>query len=650
MLHYLRRNHIRFMAMAVALIALALYYPTLQLPIIYDTLLHIRVAKGLDLATLWLPTERFGFYRPLIFLPLILIRDLFGHYPSGLLHGLNVVQHALNAVLVFALAWRLWKTQAWALASGLLFAVFPFAYQAVAVNGHNVHVTMAGLVLLGLHTYLYGIRTCSTRWWALTTLFFLLGLLNHETATLFGPLAALVHWNDRRQISLPFLKRGEQSLSPWFLYFLVGGLYAVLYQLLPLSRVIPGAEAESGQWSKVLYLIQAATYPITWFRSLLPNLPTIPLILGGMGLALALTIWSAHRCSHRLPLLLGWGWWFGVSFLLFLTLPPSYLLHGPRLLYLVGVGLALLWPVLLAPLFSFKTGPLLWTLAVALLVLNGWIGVRGHLDRYHQLTSPINAVRKFMDHRPAGEGVLIVNLPSWIAPATNSFPVGVEHTALLGQHLFLDELIEVNLRTERPTLAIKLPESLSDPGYPYAITGGSDLSKQIPVDWAPLGSQVFVVSLGDQIHTHHAGQLLPGTGTDASASFGQYELLAADAQACDDQVRVTTRWAWSANPTPSPTHSLFVQLFDSGGILVDQADSPPLGLRFDLLAPRPDWQIVDQRVLESHAGESDYLLIGVYDYLDGQRMPAQDDQRRPLTDNALHIPLSHCLSQDELNW
>ena len=160
-----------------------------------------------------------------------------------------------------------------------------------------------------------------------------------------------------------------------------------------------------------------------------------------MGIALALTFWSARRRSHRLPLILAWGWWLGISFLLCLTLPSPYLLHGPRLLYLVGIGLAMLWPVLLAPLNRGKVGALFWICILGFVLLTGWTGVRAQLNRYAQLTSPLDLVEEVMRHRPPGEGVLLVNLPSWVAPTSNTYPVGAEHAASLGQHLFVEDFI-----------------------------------------------------------------------------------------------------------------------------------------------------------------------------------------------------------------
>ena len=95
-----------------------LYWRTLQLPLIYDTLLHIRIAGGLNLGSVWLPTEAFGFYRPMTFFPMLVIKQLFHRYPAWLLHGNNVLQHVVNAGLLAWLSWRLWPGWRRAAAAG----------------------------------------------------------------------------------------------------------------------------------------------------------------------------------------------------------------------------------------------------------------------------------------------------------------------------------------------------------------------------------------------------------------------------------------------------------------------------------------------------------------------------------------------------
>ena len=63
-------------------------------------------------------------------------------------------------------------------------------------------------------------------------LLFVLALLSHESAVLFGPLLALVIWN----------RRPGRRLSDWrmwrpaIIFTVLGAGYALIYQLLPISR------------------------------------------------------------------------------------------------------------------------------------------------------------------------------------------------------------------------------------------------------------------------------------------------------------------------------------------------------------------------------------------------------------------------------
>ncbi len=369
-------------ALLVMLLASWLYWPTLHLPLIYDTLLHIRIVGGLDFASVWLPTEAFGFYRPMTFFPMLVIKQLFDGYPAWLLHGNNVVQHAVNAGLLAWLSWRLWPDWRRALAAGAIFAVFPFSYQAVTVYGHNVHPAMTGLVLLGLHTYLTAVSQQKAgaqsyteesqsatekrekksaqsakvvakkmrRWLFITWVLFGLMVLTHETAVLFGGFAALVHICAQPEL---LTKWRPLLRQPWRWFLLAGLAYLVVYQFLPISRAPQAAVVGRDLWLNGLYLLQAAVFPIAWFAHLLPNVSGQLITAVGAGLVLAVSGWLAWRKpAWRAPLLLAWGWWAAASALLGVTLATDYLLRGPRLLYLGSVGVALLWAQLLAGVWS----------------------------------------------------------------------------------------------------------------------------------------------------------------------------------------------------------------------------------------------------------------------------------------------------------
>ena len=267
-----------------------------------------------------------------------------------------MLQHAANAGLLLWLSWRLWADWRRAVAAGAIFATFPFAYQAVAVYGHNVHPAIVGLVLLGLHGYLTAVSSPKPRkWWVFTGVLFVFMLLTHETAVLFGGFAALVQLNAQpeainRWLALLRQKAWRSLLRlPWLWFLLAGLAYLIIYQFLPISRA-PQVEA-IGQnlWINGLYVLQVAVFPLAWFAHLLPGISGAAVTLVSGGLVVASSAWLAwRRPAWRAPLLLAWGWWAAASLLIGVTLPTDYLLRGPRLLYLGGVGVALLWAQLLS--------------------------------------------------------------------------------------------------------------------------------------------------------------------------------------------------------------------------------------------------------------------------------------------------------------
>ena len=648
----LQQSHRLPILIAAAAFAAAflLYWPALRLPLLFDDLLHIRLVKNLDFFSLWLPSEDFGFYRPLVFLPFLIIKAIFGHYPAPLLHTLTVAQHSLNAALLALLAWRLWRSPTRALAAGLLLAAYPFAYQAVAFYGNNIYPAAAGIILLALHTYLSAARRqpYANKWLILTAVLFLIGLFNHETIVLFGPLAFLIHWATLENpwpTATAHLRPLTFKLWPALLFTGLGLLYALLYQLLPTG---PGPGLDAGGnalWPKILYLLQTAVYPLAWFAHRLPAFSTNGIILGGLAVMLLLTGWAAIRKENRPFLLLGWSWWALASLLIGLNLPTYYIEHGARLVYLGGVGIILVWVILLDRLFSLpRIGWVLWSAVLLFILISSSGFVRGRLAAFTAIAEPLVVIEQVMADEAEDEGILLVNLPAWMSPTRNTYATGVEYVTLMGGHLFAEELMEENLVRQHPVLAVAVPERLSDPGYPYGIHDQANL-EVVPADWAAAGSHTFIITYAESGPlTTYTGRLSPAEQTAAPlASFNSYILTEASAVSCNNTI--TTLLTWQPDPTNPPTSpnlSIFVQALDESGQLTAQADGPPLGLRPDRLILPPNWQITDHRTMPIDQSQPQQLLIGVYDSMTGERYTAVDNQNQPLPDNALSLPITSC--------
>ena len=325
-----------------------------------------------------------------------------------------------------------------------------------------------------------------------------------------------------------------------------------------------------------------------------------------------------------------------------IPLEAGYLLHGPRLLYLGSIGLAVLWPVLLEPIYGH--GPF-WPAP-----LGGRVGLHS-IDRLGlRPRSPgcLPAIdrpggrRGCGDGRPEEEGILLVNLPSWLDTPANTYPVGVEFVAMMGNYLFVEELMAENLGVDRPVQAIKVPDLLARQEYNYGI---HEQSRGDTIDggWAPAGSHVFIVTFGQSgLETRYTGRLVPMTDAASPlASFGTYQLLKSEAENCGNTVTLITTWrnapAAGDDESASLTTSVFAQLLDGDGQLMAQADGPLLGLRPDLLDLSEEWLMVDKREFPAPSVGAEEILIGVYDFASGQRYPASDQTGEPLSDDALRL-------------
>ncbi|HSH05207.1 MAG TPA: hypothetical protein VLL52_22015, partial [Anaerolineae bacterium] len=620
--------------------ALFLYLPTLGLPLIYDTLLHIRIAGNLDWRAVWLPNDAFGFYRPLTFAPMLLIEQLFGYYPHQLLHGLNIFHHSLNTFLLITLAQRLWHHPLRAAAAGTLFATAPFSYQAIAVYGHNVHPFTTTLILLGLLTFL---RTpTSPRWHLPTATLFALAILSHESAILFGGFAALCYWQihpnafDQQITALRHPRhQWRQLFASWQLYIIAGFAYLFIYQFLPISRAPQAAVGDPGPLlPRLLYLLQSLTHPLTYILNQIPPLTTrlsattliltttFILLLALLNRQTPPTATTRQRLGHRLhpflptqPAALGLLWWAAASLLIAIPLTTEYLLHGPRLLYLGTVGVALTWGYLLFPTTttSMNKFTLLITTTLGLLfLLNNHRFVHQRLTLYQQLTTTITTPLQQMAPFPSDHQTVIINLPDWLDDTRNHYPIGSDFVAMLGDYLFIDEIVAANTRSPHDSWTAIVPEIQSPTNYNYGLHQQTSFDPLPPLTTTP--RHYFLThTTPDAPQTAYTGwaSTAPPPNTTL-AHFTHYTLSQAAATYCHNQLTIDLTWHPIA-PIP-PTITLFVQLFDQTTQLTPPADGPPLGLPPYYLPTATT--LADHRLITTTTPPT-HLLIGAYDYTTG---------------------------------
>ena len=193
------------------------------------------------------PERSSNYYRPLMHLVFMIDFHLFGLKPWGF-HLVNIIVHAINSVLVYLLAFRLFsidevhgeggvlKGVHLALASALLFAVHPIHAEAVAWVSAIPELGFTLFFLLSLYLYITSYESSGRGALPLSWLCFILALLFKETGVmLFFVVVAF---------DLTFRKKGVGlSLKRWLPYLIILILY-IIVKLLVSGGVVPKVQHE----------------------------------------------------------------------------------------------------------------------------------------------------------------------------------------------------------------------------------------------------------------------------------------------------------------------------------------------------------------------------------------------------------------------
>ena len=100
---------------------------------------------------------------------------------------------------------------------------------------------------------------------------------------------------------------------------------------------------------------------------------------------------------------------------------------------------------------------------------------------------------------------------------------------------------------------------------------------------------------------------------------------------------------WRSDGYVSDNYSVFVHLIDEAGNMIGQLDGAPYANRYPTSAWRPEQVITDRRPIDPAGPGSvsiDRVAIGLYNPVDGTRLPAYDAQDNPLPDNMVIVAAS----------
>jgi protein O-mannosyl-transferase len=221
--------------------------------------------RGLGLEQLrWMwTTTLMGHYVPLTWMTLGLDYTLWGMNPAGY-HAVNLLFHALNAVLVFIVARRVfWLAvpessgliDAAAAVTALAFALHPLRTESVAWITERRDVLSTAFYLVSLLAYVKATTgTFARRWYYVSLMAFVCALLSKASAvTLPAVLLLLDVYPLRRMQTWSQRIRASWELAPFFALSAVAGMVS-LFVLHPPPQLPIGQKIAASSYSFAFYL------------------------------------------------------------------------------------------------------------------------------------------------------------------------------------------------------------------------------------------------------------------------------------------------------------------------------------------------------------------------------------------------------------
>ena len=354
----------KFWGVLVALVAVALYLPTLGYDFVYDSAAQVQIddfihqpRHFLDVLSLRvLGMDALDFNRPLNLFTLLVDSLLWGHNPAGY-RLTNLLLHGATVLLLFR--WlRLMTGQLWpALLASLLFAVHPLQCETVVEVGYREDLLATLFLLAGLNAaaaFRPGEQGKTGLPALLAVASFFLAAASKESG-IAGPPILAAFW---------LLFRRHQSRRAWGLLVAattvaVGTFYALRFALEPKSSVIFTVPAQAIappgiDWLLVQTRIWSAEFlRIVWPSHLcadygpynLRNIDPVWALMGILTFGIVQTVFCIWNRKIALASVVFWAALLPVS-----NLIPIYHPRADRYFYLPLTGVALLFALALAGL------------------------------------------------------------------------------------------------------------------------------------------------------------------------------------------------------------------------------------------------------------------------------------------------------------
>ena len=625
-----------------------LYGRSLSFPFLQEDVSHIRWLEGFRHVDIFFTAAGAPDYRPLGKFIIKLWDIVLGEHNRAWLRYHNLVFNALSIALTGRLiSWIDPRRGRYATGgfAAILFAAFPFAYQAIPWINNFFYPLINLLLLLMTAIYWQARQRHDRRLLILALLLAVIAPFEIEYGAMGFTLlftVELVQWLQGRQ----------PKIWLWGPIFglLMNSLFVLVWFTIPKETYFFGYPTPERIFQIVTYLLQGLMYPLAplsqwlmsrWGWSDVASVWAVA--LPGLVLIVFL-LWRAKSRTLVLTVLL---WFAALNLPALVILDFDYVINSPRLLYPPGVAVCWLWGAVLTLPLSIRTRPqwavlrpLLSLTALLLIVMPSLSFVQKRLDYYELIEQPVQQLTTAALAANPQESLLIVNFPSWLSPVEPYFPIGNNGIQLIPSYIGIGDFIFAHNDQDQPTRTVRFSNVRETPPY-YSGVHGPEVDYETLKGLLLTSGDVYVTHYGaEEIDLQAAGRVTGLENREAVAQFGELLVLEqAESHTQDNRVELWLQWRLLA--PVNDNLAVFVHLYQDGN-LITQADGYPLQGLAPFWLWEPGQALQDHRWLIPAAGvlpETYTIGVGVYDTATGNRLPATT-ANGPLPNDTFIVPLA----------
>jgi hypothetical protein len=611
-------------------LVLALYLPSLRFGLIWDDPRWYQQGAGQSFWQIVTSLPTYQFYRPLAILLNRQLVSANGVVHASLAHAIQIGAHLLATLLCIPVLAGLGLGRVHARLSALVFALHPFAYQAVAWQAPQQPLALLG-VLLALLAAERFVRRRQVLFLVLSLLAYAAALLTQESAL---PLVFVFFWLALRRGE----DAGDESRSPgmvevpasspllvtrigWpLLHLALGVVYVYIWLHVPRTSGVTGRNLNPYVLG---YLLQGVIFPLArlvveWPSTL--SLGTLLAILSGGWLALGIGLWTQGK--GRVALLS--SAWIAASILpAWVGLTWDYVQVGSRILYPALPGIAALWGGWLAWVFTKEAHWLLRDLGRLSLVIVVGLSLQqwSQFQTLYQIgTRHLAETVSVLSIQPQAR-LLFVNFPDRLELRAQPYLLGYWGLTLAP---VVQELSDYALAATGQSAQTACRASFTtgadarrDGPYRVDLRGENTNAEQ----FSQLAQQAQAIYLSDyrqngSVRLREVGAVTQDDNAPRVATLGaRLELVQSEVlypQTPNQPLRALLVWRLVGQVQPGDT--LFLHLLTPDGRLLRSQDGDALGGLLPLTAWQPGWLVHDQRDLSLvNLSPGDYALtVGLY--------------------------------------